>query len=815
MLWHSFAAIRHAIRALRKDALFTLTALIVLGLGIGANTAVFTVVDSILLQPLQYRDPDRLVLVEEIVPQFANIAPTLPVNSRHYFEWKRQVKSFEDVALADPQEFNLTGSGEPERLSGVRVTPNFFAVLGVVPKIGRDFFAEEGQAGRDNAVLLTDALWRRRFGADPSIAGRSILLNGVPHTVAGVLPPEFRQHARVTLGKTAQGQPQLFKVWSRKPEDSGWAGEHNYAAIARLKKGVTREQALAEFNVVQAAIATHFEPEAGKMDLLGSLTSLKDSVVARGRLGLLLLLGAVGAVLLIGCVNLGNLMLVRATRRGRETAIRLALGAEPRQVAGGIFLESILVAFAGGALGIGVAKALVSLFAVWAPVDLPRADEVAMNGTVLLFALSLAILTAVLFGLIPAWRLAKSDPQEALRSGGRTQSEGVGKLRLREVLVSVEAALSVALLIVAGLLSASFLRVGAVDRGFVSQHVLTAEVTLPIARYKTDEARRHFYDALVERLRSQTGIAAAGVVSVLPFGGQSWSDWVRAEGDTRPGAALPIVEYRPVSPDYFRAMGIPLERGRGIEEKDYPNKPAVVSLKAAGLIWPGQDPIGKRFRRADPKQPPFEVVGVVGDIRGAGLDKEPTALIYTALWERAPATVNIAVRTSGDPGAGVGALRDAVRSMDPDVPLSSVRTMLQIESGSLAQRSFETLVAGVFAASALLLALIGTYSVLAYSVGARTNEIGIRMALGAERGRLMVMVLADGLRPVAAGVAAGAGLAFLLGRFLSSLLFGISPRDPAVYSVVICATLVAGALACLLPARRAAGVSPLEALRHE
>ena len=472
-VYRCMPAIRHALRALRSDILFTVTALTILALGIGANTAVFTVVNSILLRPLQFREPEQLFAIDEIVPQFANIAPLLPVNSMHFLEWKREMKSFEDLALADVQEFNLTGTGDPERIQGVRVTPNFFSVLGVSPEIGRTFLTEEGQEGRDRVVLLSDSLWRRRFGADPSLVGRQIVLNGVPHEVIGILPPQFRQYARTALGASIPGQPQVFKPWTPKT-NSNWAGSHNYAAVARLKKGVTRQQALAELNVIQSGITRHFEPGVGKLDLLGSLTPLKERVVERGRAALFLLLGAVGAVLLIGCVNLGNLMLVRASRRGRETAIRLALGAEPRQVAGGILLESVLVAVAGSALGIAVAAGLLRMFTAWAPLDLPRTDEVAMDARVLLFALALAMMTALLFGLVPAWRLAHSDPQDSLRSGGRGQSESGSKIRLREVLVSIEAGLSVALLIVAGLLSTSFIRLGEVDRGFISQNVLTA-----------------------------------------------------------------------------------------------------------------------------------------------------------------------------------------------------------------------------------------------------------------------------------------------------------------------------------------------------
>jgi predicted permease len=811
----ALTTLRQSLRSLRADRGFAVAAIAILALGLGANTAVFTVVDSILFRPLQYREPDRLYSIEEIVPQFVKIAPVLPVNGRHYTEWRAQAKSFEEIALVQTQNYNLTGSGEPEKLNGVRVTPNFFSTLGVAPQRGRDFSSEESRPGRDAVVLLSDSLWRRRFGAREDLIGQTIVLNDIPHLVAGVLPPEFRQHSEAVLGARSAAQPDVFQVWALQLEHVGWAGEYNYAAVGRLKLGVTPQQALAELNVIQAQIKTHFEAGVGNMDLLASLTPLKDEVVDRGRAGLLLLLGAVGAVLLIACVNLGNLMLVRASRRGRETAIRSALGAGRWQVIQGVLAECIILALTGAALGVALSYALLKSFTAWAPASLPRADEVSMNPLALLFAFGLAMLTAFLFGFIPAWRLANEDPQDALRSGGRGQTDAGRKMRLREILVSVEAALSVALLIVAGLLGVSFLNIGAVDRGYVSSNLLTANVNLPEARYKTPESRRHFYNDLLSRLKTQRGVQAAGVVSVLPLGGQAWADVVTAEGDSRPIAEKPILQYRVVSPGYFKAMGIPIELGRSIDDHDYPRKPALMSRRAAEKIWPGANPIGKTFRRGDPKEAPFEIVGVTGDIRSTSLEKDPDPIVYVALWERTPLTGSIAIRTTNDPASATAFLRESVRAIDRQAPVSNVETMVQIENTTEAERRFETQLALAFAASALLLALVGTYSVLATSVASRANEIGIRMALGARAPRVVKLILFEGLRPVAIGIGLGIGGAWFASRLIGSMLYSVSATDPRVFAAVGLATLLSASLACLIPARRAASVSPLEALRHD
>lgn len=810
--------IRQAARRLRHDRSFTLAAILILALGIGANTAVFSTVNSVLLRPITYYEPDRLFAVEEIIPQLVQLATRLPVNAWHYREWKNRCSCFEDVALADRQQFNLTGTGDPERVSAARVTTNFFSVLGVSTQAGRTFVPDEGKDGNDNVVVLSDALWRRRFGANASVVGQTVNLNGLPHIVVGILPPSFRHHLRLAMGVGAKDPVDVYKPWPIDKDQSGWVGDHNYAAVARLPRGKTPQQSLAELNVIQAEIAKRFTTSDGKSvqwDLLGSLIPLQDQVVEKGRSGLLMLLAAVGTVLLIACLNLGNLMLVRATLRARETAVRIALGAPRGRIFRGVLIESLLVAFCGAALGIGFAFAFVRLFVVFAPLGLPRADEVSMDWYALAFALALSIGSAVLFGVIPAVRLMGADPQESLRASGRSLTETKNKLRIRELLVAIEVGLSAALLIVAGLLITSFIRLGAVDRGFSAQNVLTAQISLPNTRYPSKEKRRQFYRELSSRLEARSGITAAGIISVLPLQGPAWTDIVTIEGDTKPLDQRPILPYRTVSPNYIHAMGIPLYGGRSIQETDYPRRVAVVSQRAAEKIWRGENPIGKLFRRAVPTEPPFEVVGVVGDIRSEALEKEFDPSIYVSLWERAPETAAVAIRTNSDPRQAIGILRESVAALDPEVPIAQLQTMTQIENDSVAQRRFLTLLVVCFAAAALLLAALGTYSVIAYSVSGRTNEIGIRMALGAKPADVLTMVFRSGMWPVAIGLSAGIIGALGISRFISALLYSVSATDPITFVIVAGITLFAAFAACWVPARRAARTSPLQALRYE
>ena len=808
--------IRYAFRALRKERSFALTAIVILALGIGAQAAVFSLVNGILLRPLAYRDPARLYAIQEVVPQLSNVYPVLPVNGRHYFEWTRHCNSCESIALinTDDAGLNLAGTGEPERISDERVTANYFAVLGIGAQIGRTFEPENGQAGHDNVVVLSDSLWRRKFGADPSVIGRSITLNDVPMTVIGVLPAWFRAPAWQSLGIPMKEKVDIFRAWAIKESDWDAMGDFDFGAVVRLRPGATVSQAGAELNVIQAQIASTLKGD-DRVDLLARLSPLQEKITSQERGGLWLLLGSVGAVLLIVCVNLGNLMLSRALGRTRETAVRIALGASRARVVRGVLVECSLLAFAGGLLGVGLAEALVRLLVTAAPVDLPRLSEVHLDWRVLLFALGAAATSGLFFGVFPAWRLTRVDPQDAMRSGSRGSTESGGGMRVRELLVSVEVGLSCLLLIVAGLLLTSFVRLTGVDRGFEVQHVLTAEIAPSRPRYDDDAKRQRLYHDVIAKLQTEPGVMSAGVISVLPLNGQLWADLISVPGDTRPLMERPIAAFRPVTPDYFRTMGIRLIAGRAIAESDQPRKLVIVSKHTAETVWPGQDPIGKQFRRGDPKDPPYEIVGVVADVRATSLQDAPGLMVYVPYWDRAPWSAAIAVRTAGDPVAAAGAIREAVWSVDSQLPVSDIETMEQIESRSISQRRFQITLLAVFAASALLLAALGTYGVLAFSVARRTNEIGIRMALGAQAGNILSMVMRRGLVPVAVGLVAGVAGALALGRVLSGLLFAVSPYDWRTIFGVIALTLICALAACWIPARRATRVDPLDALRYE
>jgi len=805
-----------AFRALRKERSFALTAIIILALGIGAQAAVFSLVNGVLLRPLAYRDSGRLYTIQEVIPELANQYPVLPVNARHYLEWAKHCTSCDAITLTntDDSDLNLSGAGDPDRLRGEKVTPNYFALLGIGAQIGRTFGGDDGQAGHENVVVISDALWHRKFGADPSVLGKSITLNDKPSTVVGVLPPWFRAPAWAALGLPMVENVEVFQPWVVKEADWDPAGEFNFGAIARLKAGVTQAQASAELNVIQDQISSTMKGE-DRMTLRAKLTRLQSIETAQSRTGLLLLLGAVGAVLLIVCVNLGNLMLSRAVGRMRETAVRVALGASRGSIVRGILVECLLLALVGGALGIALAEALVKSLVSTAPVELARLSEVHVDWRVLAFAAGAAAISGLFFGLFPAWRLMRVDPQEAMRSGSRGSTESGGGVRLRELLVSVEVGLSCLLLIVAGLLLTSFVRLMNVNRGFEVQHIMTAEIAPPTPRYNDPAKRKQLYRGILAKLQSEPGVVSVGLISVLPLNGQHWADVISVPGDTRPMMERPIAGYRPVTPDYFRTLGIRLIEGREMTASDEPREVVLISRHTAREVWPGQDPIGKQFRRGEPKLPPMEIIGVVDDVRDKGLQDDPGLMVYVPYWDRVPSSAAIAARTTGDPLAATGAIREAVWSADSQLPVSDVQTMEHIESKSVSQRRFQIALLALFAGSALLLAALGTYGVLAFSVARRTNEIGIRIALGAQPGNILSMVMKRGLAPVVLGIAVGVAGALALGRVLAGLLFHVSPYDWRTIVVVLALTVAAAIAACWIPARRATRVDPLEALRYE
>ncbi len=808
--------LRYAFRTLAKNPAFSAIVILILAIGIGANTAMFSVIDGILLRPLPFRDPERLFAVQETAPKFAHLAPAFPVAAHHLREWRKDWTSAEDIAVFNTLTMNLnTPDGEPERLNIARASYQLFPLLGVAPQIGRNFTAEEDAPGRDQVVLLSDELWRRRFHADPSVLGRKILLDGVPFEVIGVLPRGLKipkMSELVGLGVSGDANPDLWKPVAIRPDEIEPLGNFNFACIVRLKSGVSRGQALQELDALEASIIKRFSPEP--LELRGVLTPLQAQITGRSRAGLLLMLGAVGAVLLIVCVNIANLLLSRSAARKRELAVRAAIGASASRLLRQMLTESLLFAFAGGALGIALAFALLRIIIANAPIDLPRANEIHIDSRALAAAVLLSIGSALLFGLLPAWRGARSDPQEGLRSNSRSNTESRQGGRLRSILVSLEVGLSTACLLAGGLLLNSFVRLMKVDRGFEVERITTVDLNLPRARYSEVSQRTEFFRRLLEQTRAIPGVTSAAVSSVLPLTSEGNNNMLIPEGSTGPLLSNPIVDRRVISEDYFRTMGIAMISGRMFDRND--KRPvAVISADTAAKAWPGENPLGKRFNFGRPNQAPIEVVGVVANIRSNGLQKAPTLTAYFPYWQQGDRDLSLVVRTAMDPSAITSAVRAEIRRLDPELPVPQFRTMREIVSASVAQRRFQLNMVMAFAAIGLILASLGIYGVVSYSVEQRRGEIGIRMALGATSSGVRAMVIRQGLMPVAIGLVGGIAVSVAAGRVLSGLLFGVQILDPLTVAAVAAALMSAAALACYVPAVRATRADPLNALRYE
>jgi len=804
------ADLRFAARGLARDRVYATIAFLTLAFGIGATVVIFAIVDGVLLRPMAYREPGRLVMINEIVPELAASYPQLPVNARHFVEWRHRCRSFQQIGIMDGNQLILSGAGEPERLEAVRVSASLLPTLGVQPQLGRSFREEDDQPGHDRVVIISDALWARRFGRDRGVVGRTVTLDGIPFVVVGVLPASFHLPEARQFGGTV-GAVDLMKPIAFRTEDLHWFGEFNYPVVARLKPGVSREQALAELNVLQADIAI----QAGEgAHLKALITDLQEEVTGPSRKPLLILFGAVGVVLLIVCVNLANLTLARSAARARDQAIRSALGASRADLIRSALTETFLLALAGGAAGVAIAWAGLRLVLANAPLDVPRLYDIHLDARVLLFSFGLSLVTAVLFGILPALRVASQDVQRSLSTTSRTSTEGRRGLRTRRLLVAVESALGLVLLVVAGLLGVSFVRVLRVDQGFDAGHVVSARITLPRAGYTEDEQREAYYRRLVAKLQAIPGVTSAAIVSRLPLEGEDWVDAIRKEDDKRPLFELPPANYRFCSPEYFRAMGIPFTAGDGFTEADRHRHLAIISESAARRIWPGMNPVGRTFHRANPDEPPFEIAGVVRDVR-VGPTEDPVNTVYVPYWYRSRLFMTAILRTAMDPRAIMRPLRVAAWSVEPQTAVGDVRALDEVVSDSVAQRRFQVWLTAAFALSALALACLGIYGVVSWSVARRRNEIGIRMALGAGRAAVRRMVVTEGMRPVLAGLVAGVGLALAAGRVMASMLFGVTPHDPLVIAGVSVLLALVAAGACYLPARRATLADPLGALRCE
>jgi predicted permease len=800
--------LRYGARTLSKSPGFAIAGVIILGLGIGVNSAIFTVVNAVVLRPLPFAGADRIMRVWQTPPQQLFTDPVFPISPANFIDYKNQNQVFDRFAIYRTGRQTLTGRGEPEAIIALRGSADFLPILGITPYLGRGFTAADDRVGGQASVMLSDAFFKTRFGGDASIIGATLTLNGVPHTVIGVVPPitTFMQRVQVWVPL----------AWTTK--DEAVRSNHNYLAIAQLKPGVDVTRAQRDLDAISKRLEAAYPDENKEWGAL--VRPLQDDMVGEVRTSLLVLLGAVAFVLLIACANLANLMLVRTYARAKEIAVRGALGASRTRVIQQLLAEGLVLGAAGGAAGFFAATYGVDALVAAAGTALPRASEIAVDNRVLAFTATIAMLTGVVAAFIPAWRLSGRVASEALRVGPGRGASTAGQGRLRNLLVVAEVALALILLVGAGLLIRSLSGLRAVDPGFDPSGTLTGLVMIPNAKYSTPVLSNQFFDRLLENVRAVPGVESAARIDNVPMQGGS-SQYVAVEGQPpMKESEMPVVALRMVSPDYFKTAKITLRAGRDFTRADDFGKPAVivVSEGTAKRFFPNQDPIGRRITLTMMTKEPAEIVGVVPEVKIGSLD-DTEADSETAIY--APAAqfgVNgstIVMRTATDPSGFTRALIGAVRAVDPEQPVLNIETMEQIVERSLGQRPLAMRLLAIFAALALVLATVGIYSVLAYTVRQRVREIGIRMALGAPSRGVLRLVVIEGLKPTLIGVALGLVLAAALVRVMNTLLFGVDQHDPGTFSVVAVLMLMVGAAAALIPAYRATRVDPIVTLRSE
>lgn len=797
------ADLRYAARVLMRAPSFTLAVVTVLALGIGANTAIFSVVNTVLLRPLPYPAADRLVRLFHIPPQDAFPGmPTFSLSPANFYDWKREARTFESMAIYRQRPFVLTdASGGREIVAGA-VGDDFFDVLGTAPAKGRVFLDEEDRQGRHQVVVLSDGFWKRHFGGAPDVVGRALRLDGVPYTVVGVMPPAFS----VRAWGVAAGDIWVPLAYS--DEERAVRENHNAQAVARLRPGVTLAQARAELEQIAARLAGVYPQENAGWG--GTAIPLQEVLVGDLRASLLVLLAAVGLVLLIACANVGNLLFARALARRKELAIRSALGAGRARVFQQLLVESMLLACTGGAVGLLLARLSLNLGASMLSTQLPRFDELSIDTRVLLFALGASLLTGVLAGVMPALRAGRTDLNEALKEGGRADS-AVG-IRTRRLLIVGEVALSVVLLVAAGVMVQSLMKLRHADPGFNPSNVLILRVAPPEVRYDTPAKILTFFDGVLEKVRALPGVQRAGAIDDLPLIGGSQQPIVPEGRAELLPKDQPTVAVRKITPGYLQAMGIPILSGRDVAGSD--TEVMLVSRSAARLLWGDEDPIGRRVTlplqsRSISKQ----VIGIVGDVKQAELSEAPTPSVYEFSRAHTGGSMYVVLRTSVDPMSVAGAATQAVRSVDPEQPVEDVQTMDALLDMMVASQRFSALLLGLFAAVALALASIGIYSVLAYIVRGRSREIGIRTALGASTRDVVRLVVLEGMTPALLGIGIGVIGAVLAARALESVVYGISAGDPLTIGGVALGLAAVAFVATLAPAYRAARVDPLLVLR--
>ncbi len=803
---------RHALRGLVKNPGFTAVAILTLGLGIGANTAVFSLVNAILIHPLPYPEAERLVGLWHAAPGVG--FPIIEQSDATYLNYHDHARSFEDTALITTGFRNLTNGGEPERIEVAFATASLFTVLNAQPSPGRAFTEEEDRPGAEPVAVLSHSLWARRFGADPSVVGKTTHLNGVATRIVGVMPASFvYPQASTRLWLPIQLDRARYSDTS-----------FSYNGLGRLRKGVSLEEAEAEMAPILARITENFPGDLTQEMLKQArmapvLHPLKQDVVGEVETPLRILLGTVGFVLLVASANVANLFLVRADGRHREVAVRIALGANRGDIARFYLSESVVLGLAGGALGLALAYAGVSLFIGYGAMDLPRLEEVRLDSPVLLFNGAISLVAGLLFGLVPILRNGSTSPAAGLNEIGRGLTAGRERLSARALLVISQVAFALVLLVGAGLMARSFWRLRSVEPGFDASSTLTFALSLPESQYAGEGEVARFVEGLTERIGAVPGVVAAATTSRLPLSGSYDNNAIFVEDFPTPEGQIPPVHpTRYVSPDYFRALSIPLVEGRTFEWSDREKgfRAAIVSAAFAEKYWPGRSPMGKRVRSFDAKEL-SEIVGVVGTAHDEGLEKDPTPTIYFPVGTPGSLrrSLQVAVRTSTEPESLFPAVREEIRSLDGNLPLAGVATMEQILVRSTSRTSVTMVLLGLSAVVAILLGSIGVYGVVSYLVSQRRNEIGIRMALGAGRQEVQRIFLLNGLKTAIAGTALGLVGSFVLTRLLGSLLFQVQPFDPPTYFVAAIVILGISLLASALPARRAARVDPVIALRGE
>jgi predicted permease len=797
--------LRYGIRRMLQNSGFVIVSVLALGLGIGANTAIFSLVDRVLVRPLPYSDPDRLITLWEDASS-AGVPRNSPTVA-NFVDWRAQSQVFTDMAASRDRAGNLTGDGPPEMVLGGAVTINLFDVLGVQPFLGRAFTREDDRLG-ENVIILTYGLWQSRYGGDPAVIGRSILMNDAKTTIVGVMPPGFTLPKR----KTQFLSPAQFTAQMLANRKS-----HALAVIARLKPGVTAARAQWDMSAIAQRLAQQY-PDTN-YQLGAAVVPLKDQIVANSGTALLVLLAAAGGVLLIGCANVANLLLAKAAAREREMAIRTALGASRFRLVRQMLTESVLLAFAGGALGLLLARLSMRVLVSLVPTGLPGASDLSIDGRLLGFTLGLSLLTGIAFGLAPALATTGSQVSDKLKEGGRAGVSGKSR-RFRDALVIAEIALAMILLVSAGLLIETLRNLHAIDPGFNPNSVLTLSTRLPSPKYADPLKRVAYFDAVLERVRALPGAAGAGFTSNLPFTSQGYTNTFRIEGRPFAPGISPDALYREITNDYLQTLQARLSEGRLFGSEDRANSLPVVIINETfkRQYWPNESPLGKRIQTSGDNTPWQTIVGVVADVRERGLELDMKPAVYLPVVQLPFGWNNphqLAIRTLVPPRTLMKAAREAIWAVDPDQPIADMRTMDDIVDLEVADHKQQTALLGAFAGLALVLACLGIYGVLSYAVTQRTREIGVRVALGASATDVTWMVVGRGIALTLLGIAIGTGTALVVTRLMAKLLVGVTAANPSIYAAVAALLSIVALAACYLPALRAARVDPIIALREE